>query len=127
LPTLAGVDMTNRFKDTLVQTHPSQDHNDQLDGTKGRGLWVLHTAMSWLGVFGHSSLPVDWFVEVELPNPGGGTPIVYRWLTITADNDIIDGPGIPLPKGTKIKVRTSLVNNSMPKAQIVTKLLVDEA
>lgn len=119
--------MPNRFKSTLIQTWPPQTDADQLDGTKSKGYLKLHNAMRWLGVFGHSDTPLNWEVEITLPNPQTpSSPVTYKFLKVDAQADIVDVPEIPLPESAIIKVKTTNSAGSNPTVQFVTQLLPDE-
>jgi len=128
--------LPGKFSNALMNVTPIQKDTSQLTGAAplpgppavpGNGFFRLATAQRWLGVFGHSDLPVNWMVEVKLPNPEEPDDISkweeYRWLTVTAEKDIVDSPDIPLPAGTIIIVKTTLVANSNPRCQVGTRML----
>lgn len=119
--------MTNRFKSTLVQTWPPQTGANELDGSAGKGYLKLHDAMRWLGVFGHADAPLDWEVDITLPNPKTpASPVTFKFLSVAAQADIVDAPEIPLPAGTIVTVKTTNSAGSNPTVQFVTQLLPDE-
>lgn len=89
---------------------------------ESNGLFKIHYATRYHGLFAKSTQKHDWWAFLVMPDPSGGPDIEYPWLYLCGSLYLLNNDEWVLPKDSKIKIMTSNVDGAQLTAQINTSV-----